>query len=101
LGPSPTSTLLGLAVTVRDWCSSSDQVGPLEQGANAENALTMLLLMALIQAAALSLQGRLPTRWSVNAERPQIAGRAFEHGRIRGSSAGGFRFGHADYRTTD
>ncbi|WP_334446145.1 MFS transporter [Bradyrhizobium sp. AZCC 1610] len=50
----------------------------------------LLLLVALVQAAALAPTTSIADALSVNAARPQIAGRPFEYGWIRGSASAAF-----------
>ncbi|MFL5238076.1 MAG: MFS transporter, partial [Rhizomicrobium sp.] len=53
----------------------------------------LLLLIALIQAAALAPTTSIADALSVNAAKPQMAGRLFEYGRIRGSASAAFVVG--------
>jgi MFS transporter, PPP family, 3-phenylpropionic acid transporter len=53
----------------------------------------VLLLVALVQAAALAPTTSIADALSVNAARPQIAGRPFEYGWIRGAASAAFIFG--------
>ncbi|WP_065752173.1 MFS transporter [Bradyrhizobium paxllaeri] len=50
----------------------------------------LLLLVALVQAAALAPTTSIADALSVNAARPQIAGRPFEYGWIRGAASTAF-----------
>nr|WP_276326837.1 MFS transporter [Bradyrhizobium valentinum] len=50
----------------------------------------LLLLVALVQASALAPTTSIADALSVNAARPQIAGRPFEYGWIRGSASAAF-----------
>ncbi|MEH2622806.1 PPP family 3-phenylpropionic acid transporter [Bradyrhizobium sp. AZCC 1719] len=50
----------------------------------------LLLLLALVQAVALAPTTSIADALSVNAARPQIAGRLFEYGWIRGSASAAF-----------
>ncbi|MEH2505861.1 PPP family 3-phenylpropionic acid transporter [Bradyrhizobium sp. AZCC 1578] len=50
----------------------------------------LLLLLALVQAVALAPTTSMADALSVNAARPQIAGRPFEYGWIRGSASAAF-----------
>jgi len=53
----------------------------------------LLLLVTLVQAAALAPTTSIADALSVNAARPQWAGRAFEYGWIRGSASAAFVVG--------
>jgi PPP family 3-phenylpropionic acid transporter len=53
----------------------------------------LLLVVALVQAAALAPTTSIADALSVNAAKPQRAGRAFEYGWIRGSASAAFVFG--------
>jgi PPP family 3-phenylpropionic acid transporter len=53
----------------------------------------LLLLIALVQAAALAPTTSIADALSVNAAKPQLAGRPFEYGWIRGSASAAFVFG--------
>lgn len=57
------------------------------------NAFWLLLLIALVQAAALSPTTSIADALSVNAAKPQMAGRPFEYGWIRGSASAAFVLG--------
>lgn len=50
----------------------------------------LLLLVALVQAAALAPTTSIADALSVNAARPELAGRPFEYGWIRGSASAAF-----------
>ncbi|ANW04554.1 MFS transporter [Bradyrhizobium icense] len=50
----------------------------------------LLLLVALVQAAALAPTTSIADALSVNAARPQLAGRPFEYGWIRGAASAAF-----------
>nr|WP_283843310.1 MFS transporter [Bradyrhizobium hereditatis] len=50
----------------------------------------LLLLVALVQASALAPTTSIADALSVNAARPQLAGRPFEYGWIRGSASAAF-----------
>jgi PPP family 3-phenylpropionic acid transporter len=50
----------------------------------------LLLLVALVQSAALAPTTSIADALSVNAARPQLAGRPFEYGWIRGSASAAF-----------
>jgi PPP family 3-phenylpropionic acid transporter len=50
----------------------------------------LLFLIALVQAAALAPTTSIADALSVNAAKPQIAGKPFEYGRIRGSASAAF-----------
>jgi MFS transporter, PPP family, 3-phenylpropionic acid transporter len=50
----------------------------------------LLLLVALVQAAALAPTTSIADALSVNAARPQLAGKPFEYGWIRGSASAAF-----------
>jgi MFS transporter, PPP family, 3-phenylpropionic acid transporter len=52
-----------------------------------------LLVIALVQAAALAPTTSIADALAVNAARPQIAGRPFEYGRIRGAASAAFILG--------
>ncbi len=53
----------------------------------------LLLLVALVQAVALAPTTAIADALSVNAARPQMAGRAFEYGWIRGGASAAFVLG--------
>jgi MFS transporter, PPP family, 3-phenylpropionic acid transporter len=57
------------------------------------NTFWLLFFVALVQAAALAPTTSIADALSVNAAKPQIAGKPFEYGRIRGSGSGAFVLG--------
>jgi PPP family 3-phenylpropionic acid transporter len=57
------------------------------------NTVWSLFFIALIQAGALAPTTSIADALSVNAAKPQIAGRAFEYGWIRGSASAAFVMG--------
>jgi MFS transporter, PPP family, 3-phenylpropionic acid transporter len=57
------------------------------------NTFWILLLIALLQAAALAPTTSLADALSVNVAKPQMAGKPFEYGWIRGSASAAFAFG--------
>ena len=57
------------------------------------DAFWLFLAIALIQAAALAPTTSIADALSVNSAKPQIAGRPFEYGRIRGSASAAFVLG--------
>jgi PPP family 3-phenylpropionic acid transporter len=57
------------------------------------NSFWLLFLIALVQAAALAPTTSIADALSVNAAKPQIAGRPFEYGWIRGSGSAAFVLG--------
>jgi PPP family 3-phenylpropionic acid transporter len=57
------------------------------------NTFWLLLLIALVQAAALAPTASIADALSVNAAKPQLAGRPFEYGWIRGSASAAFVLG--------
>ena len=61
------------------------------------NTFWLLFLVASLQAAALAPTTSIADALSVNAAKPQIAGKPFEYGWIRGAASAAFRVGHADH----
>jgi PPP family 3-phenylpropionic acid transporter len=57
------------------------------------NSLSQLLLLALVQAAALAPTTSIADALAVNTAQPQIGARRFEHGWIRGSASMAFVLG--------
>jgi MFS transporter, PPP family, 3-phenylpropionic acid transporter len=57
------------------------------------NAFWLLFLIALVQAAALAPTTSIADALSVNAAKPEIAGKPFEYGWIRGSGSAAFVLG--------
>src|SRR4030088_2479330 len=57
------------------------------------NTFWSLLFIALVQAAALAPTTSIADALSVNAAKPQLAGRPFEYGWIRGSASAAFVLG--------
>ena len=57
------------------------------------NTFWLLFFVALVQAAALAPTTSIADALSVNAAKPQIAGKPFEYGRIRGSGSVAFVLG--------
>lgn len=57
------------------------------------DAFWLFLLIALIQAAALAPTTSIADALAVNSAKPEIAGRPFEYGRIRGSASAAFILG--------
>ena len=57
------------------------------------DAFWLFLAIALIQAAALAPTTSIADALSVNSAKPEIAGRPFEYGRIRGSASAAFILG--------
>lgn len=57
------------------------------------NSFVLLLLIALVQAATLAPTTSIADALSVNAAKPEIAGKPFEYGWIRGSASAAFVVG--------
>ena len=57
------------------------------------NAFWLILLIALVQAAALAPTTSLADALTVNAARPRMTGKPFEYGRIRGAASAAFLVG--------
>jgi MFS transporter, PPP family, 3-phenylpropionic acid transporter len=57
------------------------------------SAFWLLFLIALVQAAALAPTTSIADALSVNAAKPEIAGKLFEYGRLRGSGSAAFVLG--------
>jgi PPP family 3-phenylpropionic acid transporter len=57
------------------------------------NTFWLLFFVALVQAAALAPTTSIADALSINAAKPQIAGKPFEYGRIRGSGSVAFVLG--------
>ena len=62
------------------------------------NTFWLLLIITSLQAAALAPTTSIADALSVNAAKPQIAGKPFEYGWITRLGIGRFRAGHADHR---